>query len=61
MSEDLVRILRVIEYSGPRYAVENQVKNSLQGEKRLTNGVVIRVATLGEFPEILNTSHLERS
>ncbi len=50
---DIIRVLRVIEYTGPRAAVENQVANSIHGEKRLTNGVIIRVATVGAYPELL--------
>lgn len=52
---DTIRILRVVEFTGPREQVERQVANSLHGEKRLSNGVVIRVATLGAFPEILES------
>jgi hypothetical protein len=51
---DLVRVLRVVEYVGPRDAVERQVASSLHGERSLSNGLVIRAATLGEFPEILS-------
>lgn len=50
---EIVRVLRVVEYSGPRAAVEKQVANSIHGERRLPNGVVIKAASLGEFPEIL--------
>lgn len=53
MDEDIVRVLRVIEYVGPRKRVEETVKNSLHGEKRLGLGLVIRAATLGMFPEVL--------
>jgi hypothetical protein len=50
---DIVRVLRVIEYSGPRPCVEAQVDKSLHGEKRLPNGVIIRAATIGIYPEII--------
>lgn len=53
MAEDIVRVLRIIEYTGPRYAVEAQIERSLQGTKKLPNGVVIRAATIGGYPEIL--------
>jgi len=49
---DNVRILRIIEYTGPRDVVELQVAKSIHGEKRI-GGVVIRATTLGEFPEIM--------
>lgn len=50
---DHIRILRVIEYRGPRKQVEDQVARSLHGERRLTNGVIIAAATVGTYPEIL--------
>ena len=56
---DEIRVLRVIEYTGPRDLVENQIKNSLHGEKTFkplndSREMTVRVATVGEFPEILN-------
>ena len=53
---DTVRVLRVIEYVGPRDKIEIQVANSLQGEKRLPNGVIIRAATITPFPEYLDSA-----
>lgn len=50
---DIVRVLRVIEYTGPRGKVEDQVARSLHGEKRLPTGVTIKAATVGIYPEIL--------
>jgi len=50
---DIIRILRVIEYRGPRKAVESQVERSLHGTRRLPNGVVISAATINSYPEIL--------
>lgn len=52
MSEK-IRVLRVIEFTGPRDKVEDQVARSLHGEKRLPNGVTIRAATVGAYPEML--------
>lgn len=46
-----IRILRLIEYVGPRAAVEEQVKRSLHSIKETSSGVVINVTTLGEFAE----------
>ena len=51
---DSVRVLRVIEYTGPRDAVEEQVKRSIHGERRV-KGVVIRAATVGDYPDILDS------
>lgn len=52
MAEDIVRVLRVIEYTGARSVVETTIANSLQGTK-VVKDLTIRVATLGAFPEIL--------
>lgn len=49
---DIVRVLRVVEYVGPRDQIEKQIRHSIHGE-RSYNGITIRVATLGTFPEIL--------
>ena len=51
---DQIRILRVIEYSGPREAVESQVANSIHVVKVVSTGVVIKAATIGAFPEVLD-------
>lgn len=53
---DVIRVLRILEYVGPREAVEEQLKHSIHGERRvrkLGGEVVIRAATLGEFPEVM--------
>jgi hypothetical protein len=51
--EDIVRVLRVIEYVGPRDKIEKQLANSLHGPRDCGNGVTIRAATIGSYPEIL--------
>ena len=54
---DQVRVLRIIEYTGKRNAVEELVSISIHGEKIVNKGdVVIRVATIGEYPEVLECS-----
>lgn len=52
---ELVRVLRVVEYVGPRDQIEEQVRVSIHGEKRFGRGeaIIIRAATIGTFPEIL--------
>lgn len=53
---DTVRVLRIIEYTGPREDVERVVSMSIHGTKtygQIGHEVTIRAATLGEFPEIL--------
>lgn len=52
MAEDIIRVLRVIEYVGPRSRVEETVSNSIHGEKHF-GGLTIRAAVIGEYPEIL--------
>ena len=50
---EIVRVLRVIEYVGPRDQVEEQVKRSIHGERQVRE-MVIRAATIGEYPELLD-------
>lgn len=51
--EDIVRVLRVVEYVGPRSRVEDVVSRSIHGEKDAGEGLVIRAATVGLYPEII--------
>jgi hypothetical protein len=65
---DIVRVLRIYEFVGPREAVERQVSNSIHGERRFNiadltgenrsvRGYVrIRAATIGTYPEILDSA-----
>ena len=50
---DIVRVLRIIEYSGPRDRVEDTVSKSIFGTKDAGNGLTIKAATIGSYPEIL--------
>lgn len=52
---DTVRVLRIVEYVGPRDWVEQTVKQSIHGEKALGTDKFIRAATIGLYPEILET------
>lgn len=57
MSEqDTVRVLRIVEYVGPRSRVEETVARSIHGTKEVGNGLVIRAATIGAYPEILDVA-----
>lgn len=58
VDDDIVRVVRIYEFSGPRALVEQQVANSIQGEKRPGNGVTIKAATLGLYPELLQQKEL---
>jgi hypothetical protein len=51
---DIIRVLRVVEYVGPRDKVEQQVARSISGPANFGNGVIIRAATVGQYPEVLN-------
>ncbi len=68
---DIVRVIRIYEFVGPREAVELQLQRSIQSERdsivsgsdpnrpgshRNFGTVKIRAATLGTFPEILEQS-----
>lgn len=50
---DIIRVLRVIEYVGPRDRVEDTVAKSVHGTKEVGNGLFIKAATIGAYPEIL--------
>ncbi len=62
--EEIIRVVRVYEFTGPRSQVEEQVEHSLaDGTHRRPKAIagnrgmrdlVIRVATLGKFPEIVH-------
>jgi len=53
--EDIVRVLRIYEFSGPRSAVEKQVAGSIHGEKEFCRGgATIKAVTLGLYPEIMH-------
>lgn len=54
MATEIVRVLRVIEYIGPRGWVEDIVSRSIQGTKKIGKDTFIRGATIGNYPEILN-------
>ena len=51
---DTIRVLRVIEYIGPRDEVEEQVARSIHGTRRCDKGMIIKAATVGSYPEILD-------
>lgn len=61
MTEDIVRVFRVVEYVGPRSWVEQTVLNSIQGELRISENKVIKAATLGTYPEIFPSTQGEES
>jgi hypothetical protein len=54
---ETIRVLRLVEYEGPRELVEPQVARSIQGTRLVMEGrrpgVRITATTLGTFPEII--------
>ena len=56
---DTVRVLRLIEYEGPRDLMEKQLAKSLHGtrigmcSKEYPDGIRITAVTLDQFPQIL--------
>lgn len=58
---DIIRVLRLIEYEGPRDLVEEQVKKSIHGtrhglskpHKDFPDAVRITAVTLGVYPEVI--------
>ena len=48
---DTVRALRLIEYVGPRYWVERQIRDSIHGTKIIHGRGRITAVTIGEFVE----------
>lgn len=53
--EDRVRVTRVYVFEGPRKAMEDQIRRSLKDgtHQHGNNPVIMHVATIGNFPEIL--------
>lgn len=62
MAEDRVRVIRILEYVGPRSWVEKTVAKSIHGTKEIspTMDATITGVTLGSFAEILS-SHSSQS
>lgn len=53
MTEDRVRVLRMVEFVGPRSWVEEQVARSIKGTRIVHPGCEIRTAIVGDYPEVL--------
>ena len=56
MSTDIIRVLRTIEYVGPRDRVEDTVARSIHGTKPAGHGMYIHAATVGAFSQEANES-----
>lgn len=54
---DIVRVIRILEYTGPRSWVEKTISgNIIKGVQSFGKDKTIREATLGDFPEIIETT-----
>jgi hypothetical protein len=60
MSEDIIRVLRVIEYVGPRSVVETHLRDVIHGVKKTSDGMEIRTATVGVVPDIIEMGRVEQ-
>lgn len=50
---EVVRVLRIIEYTGPREWIERTIAESIHGQYDCGHSCIIRTATIGTYPEIL--------
>jgi len=57
--EDSIRILRIIEYVGPRNWVETTINKSINGTHILAKDKRISVTTIGTFPEVMKKRNSE--
>jgi chromosome segregation ATPase len=48
-----VRVLRLVEYEGPRKEIEEQLKNSIHGTRTMRRALRITATDLGRFPEVI--------
>lgn len=57
MAEEIVRVMRLIIYEGPRSWVEKTISTSIKGTKLIPRNpkehIKITAVTLNEFPEII--------
>ncbi len=54
MPDDRVRVLRLLEYEGPREWIEATLSaNTVKGTRKFGNGCFIREGTIGAFPVVI--------
>lgn len=56
--EEIVRVLRLVQYEGPRAQVEKQLENSIHGTRfgygaKPSERVKITAVTLDQFPQVM--------
>ena len=52
---DIVRIVRVLEYVGPRAQLELSLAQNVVKRQKQFGSITVREAYLGEFPEVVET------
>lgn len=52
-TEEIIRVLRIVEYVGPRSRVEDTVARSIHGVRDSGRGLSISAVTIGCYPEII--------
>ena len=52
---DIVRIVRVLEYVGPRDVLERSLAQNVVKRQKQFGPITVREAYLGEFPEVVET------
>lgn len=57
MPEDIVRVLRILEYVGPRSAVEKTLSNNAVKGTQTFGSVRVNSVIIGDFPEILTRAN----
>lgn len=50
---DIIRVVRVLEYVGPRDALERSLAQNVVKRHKQFGSITVREAYLGEFPEVV--------
>lgn len=54
---DIIRVVRVLEYVGPREQLERSLAQNVVKRHKQFGQITVREAYLGEFPEVLEKSN----
>ena len=55
-NEDIIRVFRLVTYTGPRSMVDKQLENSIHGSQRVIQQgkvMTINATSIGTFPDLL--------
>jgi hypothetical protein len=53
-NNEIIRVMRVITYTGPRDEVEHAVRQAVHGSKKIHRRSRIDAVTVGVFPDVMN-------